>query len=164
MAKADRIGNRKSRNIHTRVPALGHYFIVTDTEGTEKNYFLGLRNSLSAELQKQIVIRVVSAKTTNKLIEKCKEQAELEPQYAEPWIVFDRDQVQTFDQIIEEAKQKGIHVGWSNPCIEIWFDAYFGKMHAYNDSVNCCRGFAQTFFEKTKKKNIKNQILKFMHY
>ena len=31
-----------------------------------------------------------------------------------PWIVFDRDQVQGFDEIIAEAVSKGIQVGWSN--------------------------------------------------
>lgn len=45
-----------------------------------------------------------------------------------------------------------IHAGWSNPCIEIWFDAYFGKMHNYQDSVACCQGFAETFEIKTGQK------------
>ena len=73
----------------------------------------------------------------------------MEPQYGEPWIVFDRDRVIHFDQIIENAKQEGVNVGWSNPCIEIWFDAYFGRMHGYQDSVTCCREFANTFEKKT---------------
>ncbi len=165
MAKADRIGNRQRRSLHTKVPALGHYFIVTDTAETEKNYFYGLRDSLSKELQKQIVIRVLTVKT-DKLIKKCKEQAELEPQYAEPWIVFDRDQVQEFDKIIKEAIQEGINVGWSNPCIEIWFDAYFGKIHSYDNSVNCCQGFAQTFLHKTTQeyKKSNTQLYAFLNH
>ncbi|MGN0294447.1 MAG: RloB family protein [Lachnospiraceae bacterium] len=40
-------------------------------------------------------------------------------QYRIPWIVFDRDMVQGFDEIIAEAKSKGIQTGWSNPCFEI---------------------------------------------
>ena len=40
-------------------------------------------------------------------------------------------------------------MGWSNPCIEIWFDAYFGRMHSYQDSITCCREFANTFERKT---------------
>lgn len=36
-----------------------------------------------------------------------------------PWIVFDRDQVQGFDEIIAKAEREGIQVGWSNPCFEI---------------------------------------------
>ena len=40
-----RAGKRKDRNqrVGTRVPELGYYLIVTDTEETEKNYFEGLR-------------------------------------------------------------------------------------------------------------------------
>ncbi len=31
----------------------------------------------------------------------------MEPQYGKPWIVFDRDRVVHFDQIIETARQEG---------------------------------------------------------
>lgn len=149
MAKADRTGRRKSRqSFRKRVPDLGYYFIVTDTKETEENYMYGLRDSLPKDLRGRIVIKVSKAKT-DELVRACKEQAAIEPQYGEPWIVFDRDRVVRFDQIIDEARQENVHVGWSNPCIEIWFDAYFGKMHGYQDSVSCCREFANTFEKKT---------------
>lgn len=149
MARADRTGKRKSREtFRTRIPDLGYYFIVTDTEETEANYMYGLRDSLPEELQGRIVIKVSKAKT-QELVKTCREQAALEPQYGQPWIVFDRDQVANFDEIIEQAKREGVNVGWSNPCIEIWFDAYFGKMHSYNDSVICCRKFGETFRYRT---------------
>lgn len=149
MAKADRTGKRKGRDSFcTRVPDLGYYFIVTDTKETEENYMYGFRDSLPKELRGRLVIKVSKTKT-DELVEACKEQAAMEPQYGEPWIVFDRDRVVHFDQIIETAKREGINVGWSNPCIEIWFDAYFGSMHSYQDSVICCREFASTFEKKT---------------
>lgn len=160
MAKADRKGERKGRdNFCTRVPDLGYYFIVTDTRETEENYMYGIRDSLPKELQGRIVIKVYKAKT-DKLVTACKEQAAMEPQYGEPWIVFDRDQVVHFDQIIETAKRERVNVGWSNPCIEIWFDAYFGRMHGYQDSVTCCREFSNTFEKKTGQEYKKsgNQI------
>lgn len=160
MAKADRKGIRKGRDSFcTRVPDLGYYFIITDTDETEGNYIYGFRDSLPSKVQGRIVIKVSKAKT-DKLVQVCKEQAALEPRYGEPWIVFDRDRVTHFDQIIKMAQEEGIRVGWSNPCIEIWFDAYFGRMHSYQDSVSCCREFANTFEKKTgqayKKSN--NQI------
>ena len=69
----------------------------------------------------------------------------------------------TFDKIIAEANAKGIEVGWSNPCIEIWFDAYFGKMHNYSDSDKCCSEFSNTFEKKTgqeyRKENPRNYEL-----
>lgn len=149
MPREERRGKRKSReSFRKRVPDLGYYFIVTDTKETEENYMYGLRDSLPQSLQGRIVIKVSKAKT-DELVQVCKEQAAMEPQYGEPWVVFDRDRVVGFDQIIENAKHEGVNVGWSNPCIEIWFDAYFGKMHSYQDSVICCREFANTFEKKT---------------
>lgn len=151
MAKADRNGKRKSREtFRTRAPDLGYYFIVTDTMETEANYMYGLRDSLPEELQGRIVIKVSKTKT-QELVKTCKEQAALEPQYGQPWIVFDRDRVVNFDEIIEQAKREGVNVGWSNPCIEIWFDAYFGRMHSYSDSVVCCRKFGEIFEHKTSQ-------------
>lgn len=166
MAKSDRKGNRKGRETFcTRVPDLGYYFIVTDTKETEENYMYGLRNALPKNLRGRIVIKVSKAKT-DELVTACKEQAAMEPQYGEPWIVFDRDRVVRFDQIIENAKQEGIHVGWSNPCIEIWFDTYFGRMHGYQDSVTCCREFANTFEKKTKQeyKKSSSQIYNILNH
>ena len=149
MARADRNGKRKLREaFRTKVPDLGYYFIVTDAAETEANYMHGLRDSLPKELQGRIVIKVSKAKT-QELVKTCKEQAALEPQYGQPWIVFDRDRVVNFNEIIELAKREGVNIGWSNPCIEIWFDAYFGKMHSYNDSVTCCRKFGETFKYRT---------------
>lgn len=156
MARSDRTGKRKPReSFRTRVPVLGYYFIVTDAKETEENYLYGLRDSLPKELQGRIVIKVSKAKT-QELVKSCKEQAALEPQYGQPWIVFDRDRVVNFDEIIAKAQKEGIRVGWSNPCIEIWFDAYFGKMHSYNDSVVCCRKFAEIFEQRTGQEYRKN--------
>ena len=152
MAKADRTGNRKRReSFKKRNPDLGYYSIITDTKETEKNYVYGLRDTLPRELRGRLVIKVIETKT-NELVKKSLEQAMLEIPYSETWIVFDRDQVVHFDEIISDAEQNGTHVAWSNPCIEIWFDAYFGKMHGYQDSVACCEGFAKTFKMKTGQK------------
>lgn len=144
----ERNGARKRRDsFPKRVPDLGYYFIVTDTKETERNYLNGLRDALPEELQGRIVIKVSSAKT-GKLIETC-EQADIDPQYRQRWIVFDRDKVVSFDDIIREAGRKDIKVGWSNPCIEIWFDAYFGKMPPVRDSVACWKGFASLYEKET---------------
>lgn len=91
-----RAGKRKDRNqrVGTRVPELGYYLIVTDTEETEKNYFEGLRDSIPAEL-----------------VERALELANKEPQYRIPWIVFDRDQVKDFDDIIQAAEKSGVGAG-----------------------------------------------------
>ncbi len=92
MARDERTGNRKTREQRNkvRVPELGYYLIVTDTEATERCYFNGLHESLPYEIQDKLVIRVVETKTRN-MLEKCMELTAYEAQYRMPWIVFDRD-------------------------------------------------------------------------
>lgn len=159
MAKLERNGSRKIRGqlFKQRIPKLGYYFIVTDTKETEQNYMFGLRNSIPPELQGKLVIKVVKTKTKN-LVEEALNLASLNPQYGEIWIIFDRDQVQNFDEIISEAIMKGINVGWTNPCIEEWFSAYFGAMPTYANSVSCCNGFEQIFERNAHQKYVKSDL------
>ena len=153
MAHTERTGKRKTREqiSKQRIPELGYYFIVTDTKETEQNYMYGLRDSIPKDLQGKLVIKVIKTKT-QKLVEEALNLASLNPQFGEIWIVFDRDQVQNFDKIISEALSKGINVGWTNPCIEEWFHAYFGSMPTYRDSVVCCESFAHVFERIVKQK------------
>lgn len=157
MPRHERNGNRKTREhlSNRRVPQLGYYFIVTDTKETEQNYMYGLRDSIPEKLQGKLVIKVIKTKTRN-LVEEALNLASLNPQFGETWIIFDRDQVQDFDEIIRQAEEKGIKVGWTNPCIETWFGAYFGKMPTYQDSVSCCTGFGKTFEQISGQKYIKS--------
>ena len=153
MAKRDRTGNRKSRESKKqfRVPELGYYLIVTDTEATERCFFTGLHQALPEEVRNKLAIKVVETKT-RAMIDKCIELTAYDAQYRIPWIVFDRDQVQGFDDIISEAERKGIRVGWSNPCFEIWLHAYFGSMPTVHDSWICCSEFGRVYEIKTGQK------------
>lgn len=157
MPRRERTGNRKSREhlANRRIPQLGYYFIVTDTKETEQNYMYGLRDSIPKELQGKLVIKVVKTKTKN-LVEEAINLSSLNPQYGETWIIFDRDQIQDFDEIIVQAEEKGIKVGWTNPCIEAWFSAYFGSMPTYQGSVSCCAGFGRIFEQVTGQKYVKS--------
>lgn len=62
-----RAGKRMDRNkrVGTRIPELGYYLIITDTEETEKNYSEGLRDNIPAELKDHLVIKVEKAKLQN---------------------------------------------------------------------------------------------------
>lgn len=153
MAKGDRTGNRKTREQRRRlkVPELGYYLIVTDTEATERCFFNGLHQTLPEHIRGKLVIKVVETKT-RAMIDKCLELTAYEAQYRIPWIVFDRDQVIEFDEIIAEAKKKGIQVGWSNPCFEIWMYAYFGAMPAIKESWTCCSEFGRVYESKIGQK------------
>ena len=139
MARKDRNGNRKTREQRRthRVPEMGYYLIVTDTEATERIYFNGIYESLPEKVKGKLVIKVIETKT-KKLVEECKEFALYDPQYRIPWIVFDRDKVVNFDDIIREAEAEGVSVGWSNPCFEIWYLLHFRystKSYCSNDEV-----------------------------
>jgi hypothetical protein len=153
MAKKDRTGNRKTRDQRKqfKTPELGYYLIVTDTEATERCFFTGLHQAMPEDVRNRLVIKVIETKTRT-LIDKCMELMAYDAQYRIPWIVFDRDQVQGFDDIIAEAVNKGIHVGWSNPCFEIWMYAYFGSMPAIQDSWTCCSDFGRVYENKTGQK------------
>ena len=67
MAKKDRTGNRKSREQRKqfKVPELGYYLIVTDTEATERCYFTGLHQALPEDVRNKLVIKVVETNVWN---------------------------------------------------------------------------------------------------
>lgn len=92
------------------MPELGYYLIVTDTEETEKNYFEGLRDNIPVEMKDHLGIKVEKAKTVE-LVERAVELTDAESQYHIPWIVFDKDQVKDFDEIIRTAEKNSINTG-----------------------------------------------------
>lgn len=151
MARKDRTGDRKPREQRqpVKIPELGYYLVVTDTEATERCYFQGLHKGLPKEIQKKLVIKVVETKT-RAMIDKCLEMTAYDAQYRMPWIVFDRDEVEDFDEIIKEAEVLGIRTGWSNPCFEIWMHSYYGAMPAIMESRRCCNEFEKLFYKKNR--------------
>ena len=80
-----RAGKRRNRNerVGSRIPELGYYLIVTDTDETEKNYFNGLREWVPEELQDRLVIKVEKTATA-KLVDRALELAGKDPQYRIP--------------------------------------------------------------------------------
>lgn len=143
MARNKRDGKRKSRDefLNRRTPKLGYYLIATDAEETEINYINGFKQSIPVDLQGKIVIKTLKDIPSDDLVDEVLKEASLHAQYAEKWIVLDRDRVANFDAIIERAKAKDVKAGWSNPCIEIWFWAYYGSMPSYTESKKCWKDF-----------------------
>lgn len=99
----------------------------------------------------RFVIKVEKSKTVE-LVERAVELTDAESQYRIPWIVFDRDQVKDFDEIIRTAEKNSINTGWSNPCFEIWMYSYFGEIPAIRESYTCCNRFAEKFEKVTGQK------------
>ncbi|NLB41475.1 MAG: RloB domain-containing protein [Clostridiales bacterium] len=156
--------SRKYRNI--RIPDLGYYLIVTDAKETEKNYFEGIKRKIPSNMRDRIVVKIEKTKTVN-LVQRALELRSADPQYRKPWIVFDRDQVKEFDEIIKSAVDAEVEVGWSNPCIEIFLISYFDIMPVVCGSVKCCKEFEKIFAQKTameydkSDKNIYEKLCKY---
>lgn len=157
MARKNRNGNRKPREQRSpiKIPELGYYLVVTDTEATERYYFQGLYKELPKEIQSKLVIKVVETKT-RAMIDNCLAMAAYDAQYRIPSIVFDRDKVKDFDEIIRKAESLGIRAGWSNPCFEIWMYSYYGTMPSILESWICCSEFEKIFQRKTGQKYSKS--------
>lgn len=134
-----------------------YYLIVTDTEKTERNYVEGLKDSLPEDSRSKIVIKYMNERT-NSMVDRCLEAQRMDPQYRDAWIIFDRDEVSNFDQIILSAKEKRIKAAWSNPCIEIWFLAHFGIMPVTTGSVQCCGKFEDVYLKSTGRKYLKSDF------
>ena len=155
MGKKDRTGKIELRKIGSRKPDLGYYYIVTDAVETEPNYFNGIKENLPDKLKGRLVIKVKTTKTYD-MVDTILSDTSKSPIVYDKWIVFDKDQVKEFDELIQKAKKHEINVGWSNPCIEILFIAYFGKSPNINDQRGCIKEFENEFLRKTGKKYQKN--------
>lgn len=149
----------KKRSERARIaPELGYYIIVTDAEKTEKHYFEGLRDALPSDLRRKIAIKVYGGVVPEELVSFCVNQRARHPQYAEPWIVIDRDEVPRFDELVAEAKGQGIRVAWSNQCFEVWMSMYFGSVIRADDAQGCTSRFANLFRKATGKPYRKNDL------
>ena len=59
MARKDRTGNRKTREQRQplKIPELGYYLVVTDTEATERCYFQRLHKELPKDIQNKCMLQ-----------------------------------------------------------------------------------------------------------
>lgn len=148
---------RSKRKTGVRQPLFENVLIVTDGEETEINYFNGLKSSFPEELRRKIRIKIINKINTQELIDVTLKILREDPTFREAWIIFDRDdREKDFDLIISKAKKNGIFPGWSNPCIEVFFHAYFGKMPNHHTSSQCIADFARDFKKHTNKEYKKN--------
>ena len=156
---ANRDGKRKFRSeiAVCRKLSLGYYLIATDAKETECNFLTGLRDSIPETLRKNISIKILRNVDASKIVSTVIEEASLNPQYSECWIVMDRDKVPNFDELMFNAEKEKINVGWSNPCIEIMFLAYWGSMPNFQSSVQCVQAFKKEYRNKTGLEYEKSQ-------
>lgn len=163
MTRKERNGKRKSRRINSRIPSLGYYLIVIDTNATERNYFIGLRNALPEGMRNKLIIHVEKAKKTDQLIKKCVELFSNDPQYRIPWIVFDRDQVTRFDNIIVDAKKEEYMLGGLILALKFGCMVILGKFLKWLIHKNVVGSLVKNTSRK-QDKNILKLIKKYMSY
>lgn len=148
--------NRLEKNRNQRPKQflrLGGYMIITDTAETEVNYFKGFRSTLPNHLEKDIQFKIFSGKDLKTIIDFASSERNKDARFRNVWIIFDRDEVLNFDNLIDEINQADMNVGWSNPCFEIWMSAYFGKMKNDISSVKCCSEFERLYIKHSNKKD-----------
>lgn len=63
--------------------------------------------------------------------------------YDEVWCVFDVDDHPVLHEVTTKARDNGIHLAISNPCIELWFLLHFGDQTAYIDRAAAQRNSAE---------------------
>ena len=103
----------------------------------------------------RISIKVIPkpAKSIDKLLDEVHRICRNE-NYSLVALVVDRDTIKDFDQKVSNAtsvqvRGKKIQVGWSNPCIETWFSAYFCSLVSGNTPQECIDKFKRIFRQKT---------------
>ena len=151
MKRANRLTTKRSERKKVPLKA-GAYLIITDAEKTEKNYFEGIKDSIPDSLKNDLQIKIYSNKALSKIIDFAAEQRNKDERFRDIWLVFDRDEVKNFNELIEKAKKAKMNVGWSNPCFEIWLMSYFKNLENIDDSQKCCESFEKIFKENTNKK------------
>lgn len=138
--KNDLACGREHRKVHSF--QLGGYMILTDTSETESNYFESIKAEIPEELKCDLQMVIYPKNKTEEIIQEAERRRNKSTAFREIWLIFDRDYVTNFDKLVKDAENDGMHVGWSNPCFEIWLSAYLGKMINNPIPQKCTERFA----------------------
>lgn len=131
--------DRKKRRYAFKTPKINSFLIVTEGKRTEPYYFKGLRELIKEKIGgvvDMIEFPVIDIHgvgcSTGRLIENTDRIVkDAKIMYQNVWIVFDKDDCLDFDQAIEEGKNKGYKIAWSNQSFEYWLFLHF----EYSDSA-----------------------------
>jgi RloB-like protein len=124
---------RNKADLHRRRPTRAprrRFIIYCEGENTEPAYFSALKRILRYGLI-DIETNPVGAPmtTAERAVERAKSEGLAKgskkpkdsfAQYDQVWAVFDRDEHPKFDAAIALCDSKGVKVGRSNPCFELW--------------------------------------------
>lgn len=118
---------RGPRTIETREPRCETFLIVSEGAKTEPYYFEGLVRSLVGTVPDEVEIEGAGRVTTS-LVEWVAKKVNRSPRnYDNVWVVFDRDDFESFDEAVSAAERNGFHAAWSNEAFEYWLCLYLGR-------------------------------------
>ncbi|WP_261058040.1 RloB family protein [Streptococcus mitis] len=109
-------------------------YIFTEGE-TEKNYFSILNKKYNATVTVKVSVNHAHKQGMNLLthaLGKINTLTNTEKRnLGGVYIIFDKDDIDNAEMqtVLSEAKSKGIHIGFSNSCFEVWLLAHFEKLN-----------------------------------
>lgn len=144
------MGRRSQKKDRNRKPARRRAFkdpkpvilVVTEGEVTEKQYLEGFaKEQKNARVYIEIVGGAGVPKTIVEVAKQRKKDAEKRARregdenliYDEVWCVFDIDQHPNIPDAKQMARDNGIELAISNPCIELWLWLHFAEQPGIQD-------------------------------
>lgn len=68
------------------------------------------------------------------------------PAHDQVWCVFDEDEHQHLPQALQMARDNGIHIAISCPCIELWFQLHVEEQTAYIERADAQRAVREKLY------------------
>lgn len=130
-------------------PLRSRFLIVCEGSKTEPNYFRRFR--VNTEVVDLEVIGL--GDNTLSLVERTCELMR-QDDYAQVWCVFDRDSfpAERFNEALNQARQSGIQVAYSNEAFELWYLLHFD----YHDAALSRMRYQQMLTQRLEKPYRKN--------
>ena len=136
-----------SRRGPVRQPKLA-LLVFCEGKNTEPDYIRSFARERANSLVRVNLVAPAGAPTT--LVEKAKAaRAQIAAsknsyeRFDQVWVMFDRDEHPNVDQAIAHAEAAGVHVGFSNPCFEVWLLLHYGNFDAPDHRHDVQRKFAE---------------------
>lgn len=123
--KKAKAAKRRKENVRER---LVRFLIVCEGTKTEPHYFEALiKNHISTV--REVTIEGEGMATVALVDETLEIKKDLERKNAmtfdRVWVVFDKDDFDDFNEVIEKARKLGFHSAWTNEAFELWYYLHF---------------------------------------
>lgn len=137
--------SRRNRNLKRKAAtrsAKRYFFLFSEGEKTERDYFLALQSVLDSKetkieyngplgVPKTVATRAIEA-AKDKGLAKGRRGEKLNSfeENDEVWAVFDRDEFDCYQEAKQMCIGAGISYAYSDPCFELWLNLHFDDQEA----------------------------------